>query len=290
MFSNIDALSVVTDELSGTPTSMLDAETRYLPLPSDLNMSPLVPFNLRPSTAPGVTTGGAAGGETSDPPRPGTAGARQHSRSRIAANFPTTGATSTNKPTVKPTRSELQPQSHMSKRAASPVTTKALEFIDDSEVTDQSASLELKVLKAILASRNKKQKSSGKKSVDHPVDHQENGNTRPTYYSSPKSVPAARKGQYTPEKYTSPTRKSHRASPSPTRKSHSHRTSSSNSQPISTSSLDNRARRSAAVKIQAAWRGYSARNNNPTVLKVRQEVRTRRTEEHIAYLKSELDR
>ncbi|KAL5010693.1 hypothetical protein ScPMuIL_012998 [Solemya velum] len=46
----------------------------------------------------------------------------------------------------------------------------------------------------------------------------------------------------------------------------------------------------AAVRIQAIWRGYRTREYNDDALRVRKEIRSRRAEDHIMSLRSELDR
>ncbi|KAK3595229.1 hypothetical protein CHS0354_021545 [Potamilus streckersoni] len=46
----------------------------------------------------------------------------------------------------------------------------------------------------------------------------------------------------------------------------------------------------AALRIQKMWRGYWAREHNVEVVRVRQEIRARRAEDHIVVLRSELDR
>ncbi|KAL3881429.1 hypothetical protein ACJMK2_027871 [Sinanodonta woodiana] len=46
----------------------------------------------------------------------------------------------------------------------------------------------------------------------------------------------------------------------------------------------------AAIRIQKMWRGYWAREHNVEVVRVRQEIRARRAEDHIVVLRSELDR
>ena len=46
----------------------------------------------------------------------------------------------------------------------------------------------------------------------------------------------------------------------------------------------------AITKLQALWRGYRARNVDPDVIHVRQEMRLRRSEDHIRHLKSQLER
>ena len=46
----------------------------------------------------------------------------------------------------------------------------------------------------------------------------------------------------------------------------------------------------AATRLQASWRGYLTRQKHPKVRKVRQEIRSRRAEDHIGYLRNELER
>lgn len=46
----------------------------------------------------------------------------------------------------------------------------------------------------------------------------------------------------------------------------------------------------AATRLQAMWRGYRARQTDPLVLRVRQEIRARRAEDHIRHLSHQLDR
>ena len=46
----------------------------------------------------------------------------------------------------------------------------------------------------------------------------------------------------------------------------------------------------AATKLQALWRGFMARSKDPSVLKVRQEIRAKRAEEHITHLRDELEK
>ena len=46
----------------------------------------------------------------------------------------------------------------------------------------------------------------------------------------------------------------------------------------------------AATKVQAFWRGYRARHRDVRVVNVRQEMRSRRAEEHIRHLQTELER
>uniref|UniRef100_S4R5W6 Centrosomal protein of 97 kDa n=1 Tax=Petromyzon marinus TaxID=7757 RepID=S4R5W6_PETMA len=48
--------------------------------------------------------------------------------------------------------------------------------------------------------------------------------------------------------------------------------------------------RSAAVRIQAAWRGYRAREHDERVRAARGEMRLRRLQEHVVYLAQELER
>ncbi|CAN0149062.1 unnamed protein product [Lampetra fluviatilis] len=48
--------------------------------------------------------------------------------------------------------------------------------------------------------------------------------------------------------------------------------------------------RSAAVRIQAAWRGYHAREHDERVRAARGEMRLRRLQEHVVYLAQELER
>ncbi|XP_064595237.1 uncharacterized protein LOC135461889 [Liolophura sinensis] len=48
--------------------------------------------------------------------------------------------------------------------------------------------------------------------------------------------------------------------------------------------------KAAATKIQCVWRGYWARQHVPRVRWVREEMRRRRMEEHIVFLRAELDR
>jgi IQ calmodulin-binding motif len=46
----------------------------------------------------------------------------------------------------------------------------------------------------------------------------------------------------------------------------------------------------AATIIQALWRGYCARQKNAHIQAVRHELRTRRLEDHLRFLRLELDR
>ncbi|XP_064627841.1 uncharacterized protein LOC135487712 isoform X3 [Lineus longissimus] len=46
----------------------------------------------------------------------------------------------------------------------------------------------------------------------------------------------------------------------------------------------------AAVTIQSYWRGYHARLKNQKIIEVRQEIRARRAEDHIRFLRAELER
>ena len=49
-------------------------------------------------------------------------------------------------------------------------------------------------------------------------------------------------------------------------------------------------RSAAATKLQALWRGYISRKREPVVVRARQEMRALRSEDHIRYLRKELDR
>ena len=194
---------------------MLEAETRYLPLHSELGTSPLKPFNLgtnnnnRPVNAPPdgrqQTTFAEVFAAKQEEKRPDTADGNggqnnnnqayessnkhyqnqqnvyniqqqyqhhagydnidvqqqsntrysnsQGQNKRMAANF-------------LPAKSESRPQEHMKKRSVSPVT-KAQEFLSESDmdsvVEDTQSSLELKLLKALIASRQNRK--SARKSV-----------------------------------------------------------------------------------------------------------------------------
>jgi len=46
----------------------------------------------------------------------------------------------------------------------------------------------------------------------------------------------------------------------------------------------------AAITIQSLWRGYHARQRNPDVVKVRHEMRWRRSEDHIKHLHQQLNK
>jgi len=46
----------------------------------------------------------------------------------------------------------------------------------------------------------------------------------------------------------------------------------------------------AAVTIQSIWRGYRARQRHPDVVRVRLEMRSRRSEDHIRNLREQLTR
>ncbi len=198
---------------------MLEAETRYLPLHSELSMSPLKPFNIagtnRPMTAPPdarqnqvPTTTFAEIYAAKDDRRPLTAeqGGRQdphgvqsqqHQYQQYAMHNspqsgydrldlqqqsnvrPSTGQTrrmAANFAPPKATISESRPQPHQKKRPVSPLT-KAQEFLteesdQDSITDDTQATLELKLLKALLASR--KNKKSSRKSVPDGAIFQDN--------------------------------------------------------------------------------------------------------------------
>ena len=190
---------------------MLEAETRYLPLHSELGTSPLKPFNLgannnnRPVNSspdsrqqttfaeifaakqeekrPDAADGNGGHNNNNQPYDPSNkhfqnqqnvynkqhhAGYEhldlqqqsntrysnsQGQNKRIAANF-------------LPAKSESRPQEHIKKRSLSPVT-KAQEFLSESDmdsvVEDTQSSLELKLLKALIASRQNRK--SARKSV-----------------------------------------------------------------------------------------------------------------------------
>ena len=190
---------------------MLEAETRYLPLHSELGLSPLKPFNLgvnnRPLTAPPEgrqqVTFAEINAAKQEEKRPKTANREEHNNNHNEQYNPTnhhhqsqqnmcniqqTGydrldlkqqhgnsrhSQAQNKRLAanfvppKATISESRPQSHMKKRSVSPVT-KAQEFqTEDSDVDgiadDTQSSLELKLLKALIA--NRKNKKSTRRSV-----------------------------------------------------------------------------------------------------------------------------
>jgi len=46
----------------------------------------------------------------------------------------------------------------------------------------------------------------------------------------------------------------------------------------------------AAIRIQSIWRGYHARQRHPDVIRVRHEMRSRRSEDHIRSLQQQLTR
>ena len=196
-------------------------------------MSPLRPFNLqaythggdRPETAPPAQAdlAPAAQGEDDRAAPAGTRPATGPGRSRLAANFGNVDAGAAGASVVRPTPSDSQPQPHARKRAASPVT-RALDILDcdsesDSNVSDNThASLELKLLKAILADR--KTKKAIRKSLQQQQQQQQLQGLA-VDAASPHGSPATPstscsqspyRSQYSPDKYASPTRRSLRRS------------------------------------------------------------------------------
>ncbi len=281
-----------------------------------MSLSPLKPFVLpnhtkdnRPVTAPPAATKHTSPVSQllvppSDEQRPVTAqdGGRAN-RNRMAANFATGGgggggggaggvgvSSSGLSPKaaqqVKPTPSESRPQSHAKKRSQSPLS-RGQDFLEESDTDNVSessyASLELKLLKAILASRKSSKKSSRKY-------YQEGVSDSGTVSASPY------RGQYTPEKYVSPSRRSVRRSRADDRNEHEEVTDEIRSREEdrfidtvegSESELE---RTMAATKLQSIWRGFLARHKDPDVVRVRHEMRARRSEDHIRYLRNEVDR
>ena len=199
-------------------SSMLEAETRYLPLHSEFSVSPLKPFSIAtnnnsPVSGPqdsrqqttlaevfaskqdekrsNVTdrSCSANNNNRSDPSE--SANSRLYQNQQNALNSHqqyqyqggyhsvdpqqqnNSSRYNTNQGQNKrmaanflPSKSESQPQEHTKKRSVSPVT-KAQEFFTesdiDSAVEDTQSSLELKLLKALLA--NRQSKRSARKSV-----------------------------------------------------------------------------------------------------------------------------
>ena len=218
--------------------SLLDCETRYLPLHSELSMSPLHPFNLeRPRTAPAATDKPQSVSSRvvaqPDSNRPSTAhpGAHRHQsryeqydsrpikagaqgrQSRLAANFGSALVSQQEEgqgEVVKPTPSDQQPQAHTRKRSQSPLT-RAIEMLDldsdmDSKSDNGNTALELKLLKALLA--NRKSKKEARRSHDHrdmSKSHDPVSDGQSSVSASMSSSPY--KSQYTPEKYTCPSRR-----------------------------------------------------------------------------------
>ena len=60
--------------------------------------------------------------------------------------------------------------------------------------------------------------------------------------------------------------------------------------PIKLNKTYTAAHHQAAVRIQAIWRGYAARNLDPEVTKIKQEIRCRRLEETLAFVVGEMNR
>lgn len=295
-------------------SQLLDGESRYLPVPSELSMSPLRPFHLH-SAQGGANSLSLDAAPSQVIPSSGLRPSTAPGKNRIAANF-----THSDQDLVRPTPSESQPQPHTRKRAVSPVT-KAMDLLEcdsesDGNVSD--ATLELKLLKALLADR--KTKKALQKSLQQ-QQLQSQASTDVSLSSSPYRV------QYSPDRYTSPTRKqllkrsreilkSEADHSSPSKPEEPPRVVSAdpvrvdlsqgvcpwhaaispsifqfllNHSPVfsSGSSIDPDV---AAVRLQAAWRGYHSRHKDPFVLKVRQEIRSRRAEDHIRYLSQQLER
>ena len=205
---------------------MLDAETRYLPLHSELSCSPVRPLNLdyarRPQTAPpasdqshhhveephhhGVSASVAEGHQSradQADPRRVYAGA---ANSRLAANFghnrqqyqqgqPTSASSSIISHPVKPTISDTHPQPH-AKRSKSPMA-RPIDLQDST--TDQLSSVNMEKFYAGLV-----------------ADRKNRGSPRPSSLDMSGSVsasnPAYKPSSYSPDKYKTPTRQSVRKS------------------------------------------------------------------------------
>ena len=212
---------------------MLEAESRYLPVPSDMSLSPVRPYSLdftakRPSTAP-PTSDETSKGEP--PPRASYADAYSNRTDRAASSvgdatsingiskydmlenrkilpqkqpvinaFPSSPKMSPKAGSVGmiPTPSESHPQPYTRKRSQSPVT-RAINFTttedSDSEAT-KTQTTELKYLKSLLA-RGRTPQSETNASKRAEGSHQ------------PVMVSAGNVGghkNYSPNKYSTPTR------------------------------------------------------------------------------------
>ncbi|ELT97106.1 hypothetical protein CAPTEDRAFT_208433 [Capitella teleta] len=270
---NADDMELVDVHSSTESSQLLDAETRYLPLHSELSMSPFRPLNMNAYAQQGVTASVDAT-SVQVPTAPGYRPSTAPVRNRLAANFSQPEAPPESLP-IKPTPSDSQPQAHTRKRPESPVT-RPLDFLeyDDSETEVSDATLELKLLKALLANRKTK------KVTQKPQTPQKSTDSMAAACCSSSSP---YRSQYLPDRYTSPIRQSLHKSPEK-----SDEVPSSNVERVLAANLPQEPNM-AAVKIQAAWRGFHARHHDPTVQKVRQEIRSRRAEDHIRYLNQQLE-
>lgn len=206
---------------------MLDADTRYLPLMSDLSMSPLQPLNLaylqsedRPRTAPS--------GSDKRTGHHGTGSPSDHSRRSVDRLHPTPGRWQDSggqgavgdDVNARRVAAKLASSHSGGQGAVSNVRVPPHQDIAGSETTDDSnmdllstdssqASLELKLLKALLLNRNKTRRSL-RKSRDRGggSEAQRSDADIPSATVRSSSTQSPYKPQYTPDKYRSPTRKS----------------------------------------------------------------------------------
>ena len=209
----------VSDEL----TSLLDAETRYLPINSELTMSPLKPLHLGTSPTALPQDSPTAGTHPEDVPErdtssssvPPSSGDSQHQQEsrylqyenrpikplnqnrRIAANF----AFSPKMQGIKPQPSNSRPQPHCSRWSErEPVSTEVT--LNDSSngsssVSSSNVTSELKLLKDILQS--KRAKLSGVRR-SHSAHVHSDANKEQIRSSVSSSL---YKSEYSPDKYMS---------------------------------------------------------------------------------------
>lgn len=133
-------------------------------------------------------------------------------QNRMSANYPPLSPKISPKagggggePIGRPTPSDLTPKPHQRKRSASPVT-RAINFADDSESDVKAA--DLKAIKAYLMSGKMKSKTSGGgKPLEGQHHHSGGGGGGSTVHRIQQQYQQQQQQQYSPNKYTTPTRK-----------------------------------------------------------------------------------